>query len=228
MAEVHRSRRRAWRVVVALSTLVAACSTSESETSESETSTTETSAAETTVERPRITALSPTADAVEILTTDDAKAVIEAAEPGAVFEFSPGTHHVDSIKPLDGQGFIGAQGAVISGAETLEDFRPEGDIWVVGGQEAEEPPHGTCARDRPRCNRSEELFVDDEPLEHVDRVDAVIPGTWHFDYEADEVYLGTDPNGSHVELSAARRAFTGDASDVIISGVVVEKFASPA
>ena len=165
---------------------------------------------------------------VEIEPTDDAKAIIEAAEPGTMFEFAAGVHAVDSIEPSDGQQFTGSPGAVLTGAVVLEGFEAAGDVWVIAGQTSERPPGGTCASGRSRCDRPEDLFLDGEPLLHVDGTEAVVPGTWHFDYEADEIHLGSDPGGAVVELSVALHAFTGEAGDVVIRGLIVEKFATPA
>ncbi len=213
MADVGRRRSLEWLAGLALSVVVAACSTSGSETTPVPTETTTAAWA---------------GDVIEILPTGDAKSIIEAAEQGTVFEFSTGNHRVDSIEPRDRQHFSGASGAVLSGAQPVEGFEPIGDVWVAGGQTSEQPRGGTCATQQPRCDRPEDLFVDEEPLHHVDRPEAVTAGTWYFDYEADEIHLGSDPTGSEVELSTARYAFTGSAAGVVISGLTVEKFATPA
>jgi hypothetical protein len=70
--------------------------------------------------------------------------------------------------------------------------------------------------------------VDDGPLRRVASLGDVVCHTWYLDYIAGRLYLCDDPAGHTIELSVARHAFYGSASDVTIRGLVIEKYANPA
>lgn len=130
------------------------------------------------------------------------------------------------LVPKSGDVWTG--GGTLSGARLLTGLTFDGTRWSVGGQTAEAQAHGGCLPTHPRCNRAEELFIDDVRQTHVASLTAVAAGTWFFDYAADRVYLGTDPTGKRVELSVTPAATAGTAQLVTIHGVTIEKFASPA
>ena len=168
------------------------------------------------------------APTVAVTTRDDLARLVELSPPGTTFVLEPGVHRGHTIVPRDRQVFLGRPGAVMSGAVVLTGFSRQGEVWALGGQSAEAVVHGQCEPDRPRCNYSHDLFIDDGVLRHVGSVSEVGPGTWFFDYERDTVYLGDDPAGRTVELSTARHAFHGAANEVTLRGLVIEKYASPA
>ncbi len=170
----------------------------------------------------------PASAEIVITPEDDAARIVRESEPGTSFRFTEGVHRISIIEPRDGDMFTGERDAVLSGAVLLEGFEPVDDRWVIGGQTAERTPAGFCEETHPRCVHPENLFVDDEPLRHVASIDEVTDGTWYFDYPNDEVHIGTDPTGRTVELGVVRHAFISDASDVVIQGLVIEKFAPPA
>lgn len=159
---------------------------------------------------------------------DNLEAIVAANPPGSTFILEAGIHRGAALEPKDGQVFEGRRGAVMSGAAVLSVFERRDDLWVSTGQRAEGLVHGQCSADHPRCSYPEELFIDDQVLRHVDSVSKVAPGTWHFDRGADAVYLGDDPTGRLVELSIVPHAFRGDADDVTIRHLTIEKYATPA
>ena len=175
----------------------------------------------------------PAAD-VELGPADDVPAIVEASLEGTVFLLRAGVYRLVEIEPKQGQAFHGERGAgcerlaVLSGAQVLEGFQPAGaGVWRIDGQTAEGQVHGDCEDPDYRCDRPEDLFFDERPLQHVPTVGQVAAGTWHFDYAADSVYLGDDPAGHLVELSVARHAFGPDVGNVTVQGLVVEKYAIP-
>ena len=169
-----------------------------------------------------------TPEAVRIESGVDPLAVVKAHSAGSVFVFGSGVHRLsDPIVPRDGDVFVGESGAVLSGARLLSSFVREGGLWVALGQSQQGRRLGSCRVDAPRCNFPEMLFFDDEPLEHVARLEDVEAGKWFFDYDNDRIYFADDPTGRVVETSVARAAISGDADDVTIRGLVVEKFANP-
>ena len=166
---------------------------------------------------------------VMIYPGDDVFAVVGAHPAGTAFVFASGVHRLSrAIAPRDGDAFLGQPGAVLSGARLLTSFAREGGLWVASGQSQEGWVHGSCLAEAPRCDRPEDLFVDDVPLRHVGSLGEVGPGSWFFDYAANRIYFADDPAGRVVEASVASGAIVGDADDVTVRGLVVEKFANQA
>jgi parallel beta-helix repeat protein len=167
---------------------------------------------------------------VRIGVGDDVRAVVRAHPAGTTFVFAAGVHRFPApITPRQGDTFVGEAGAVLSGSRLLTSFEREGGLWVAMGQRQEgwRHPSATCASGVPRCQYPEDLFLDDVPLRHVGSLSAVGPGSWFFDYGADRIYFADDPTGRKVEASVTDFAFHGDADDVTIRGLTIEKFANP-
>src|SRR5581483_12004226 len=117
---------------------------------------------------------------------------------------------------------------ILNGSRIITDFRREGSYWAVGRQEARIPRQGECMEASPTCGFPETLFIDNEPLVRVMRKGELAPGRFFWDPAAAKIYVAEDPNGHTVELAAAAFAFAGEVSDVFISNLLIEKFASPA
>ncbi len=176
------------------------------------------------------------AAAVVIKPGDDLQAIVKRHPSGTTFVFEPGLYRLQGpFVPRDGDRFIGKPGVVLSGAKPLTSFVREGKYWVAANQTQEgnhsvPDPKWTnpyCLDTHPRCLYPEDLFIDDKPLHHVDRLNKVRAGTWFFDYARDKIYLADDPSGRKVETSVAVQAFSGPARDVVIKGLTIEKFAGP-
>jgi parallel beta-helix repeat protein len=175
--------------------------------------------------RPAITV--PT-DVIGVSPGESIQAVVDAAPEGAVISIAPGVHRLQSVDPKPGQTITGAPGAVMSGAMLLSEFVEEGGYWVHRGIEAEGERRGGCVAEAPACELPEDLYIDGERMKRQMSLDDVDVESWYLDYESDVVYLGRDPSGSEVELSVVPHAFGGQAENVIIEGLVIEKYASPA
>jgi len=167
-------------------------------------------------------------DAVILPLGVDLQSVVDQHPPGTTFVIAAGVHRMQSITPRDGDIFIGEPGAVLNGARLLTEFTPIAGYWVISGQEQEILPGGRCQAEFSRCSRAEQLFVDGLPLRHVDSLDQLAPGTWHFDYDGDRIYMADDPAGRMVETSVTQNAFYGGARDITIRDLVIEKYASRA
>jgi parallel beta-helix repeat protein len=168
---------------------------------------------------------------------DDIQARVDAHPAGTSFTIKAGVHRLQSIRPKRGNAFIGEPGAVLSGAQLLTGFARAGSTWSVAGQTQEGArsaygtvPAGACMASSPRCYFPEDLFIDDVPQQHAPSLAAVTPGWWYFDYGADRIHIGTDPTGRRVETSVRTKAFDGQygVHDVVIRGLIVEKYANPA
>ncbi len=165
---------------------------------------------------------------VTITPAMDAAAVVAAQPEGTRFVFEPGVYRHVSIAPRSDQVFEAKQGVVFSGAKVLTDFAFDGNRWFVDGQTQQEWDHGECFASNPRCRHPEDLFLDGELQTHVSTLQAVGPGSWFFDYNADRIYLGSDPEGSVVETSVTRHAFSSDADRVEIRGFIIQRYANQA
>ncbi|MDX2149520.1 MAG: right-handed parallel beta-helix repeat-containing protein [Bryobacteraceae bacterium] len=144
------------------------------------------------------------------------------------FRIQAGTHRLQRVRPKNGQQFVGEPGAVLNGADVLTGWSQEGRYWVLDNQNRRGDPHGQCQPDRPRCANVEEVFVNDEVLEHVASLDLVGPGKWYFDYANRRIYIGQNPEGQLVELASQRWAFYGSAANIRIADLRIEKYANPA
>lgn len=168
--------------------------------------------------------------------------MIDRRPAGTTYVLRSGVHREQAFTPKPGDVFIAEEGAVLSGARELIGFERSGDLWVIGGQTQE----GTVAERiayngqdiciepstnvlTPRCQHPETLFMDDHLLLQVDTLAAVGPGSWYFDYDANEIYIGDDPSGSVVETSVVPQAIVALGSDsVTLVNLIVEKYATPA
>ncbi len=172
----------------------------------------------------------PAPAAVLLAVGEDLQAIVDAHPPGTTFVIESGLHRLQHITARDGDRFIGQPGAVLSGARVVEGFTPRGGRWVVGGQ-PEHPDSDIAGTMEPGWERelnTTDLFLDGQRLRHVATVDEVGPGTYFFDYDTDEIWVGEDPTGRLVELSVIAAAFSGEGtSDVRIVGVEVRQYASP-
>lgn len=129
--------------------------------------------------------------AIVVSPGDNISAVVNQAPAGATFYFQPGVYRQFSIEPKEGQSFIGAEGAVLSGAEVLSGFRSEGAHWVVDGQTQQGIRRATEEGDGVsyRPGFPETVFIDDVPLTPVDSLANVGPGKFYFDYDADQIFI---------------------------------------
>lgn len=166
-------------------------------------------------------------DGVRIEPGSSIQAAVEAGAEGDVFVVGAGVHRLQHVVPKSRQRFVGEPGAVLSGAVLLDDFIESEGHWVHEGIEAEGEERGRCRDDFPACRLPEDLFVDDQVVDRVLTLDDVSDRSWYLDHATDRVYLGFDPAGSSVELSVAPVAFGGEAEEVVIEGLVIEKYASP-
>jgi len=165
---------------------------------------------------------------------DDAAAVVAASPPATSFLFTAGVHRIDPIRPKEGDRFSGTAGAVLSGARTLDGWQRSASGWFVDGQTqgdgtlTQGEDSGFCAEGKgDGCIFPEMVFREDVPLRRVMTPADLTDDTWLFDYAADRIFVGGDPTNARIETSVAPYAFWGDADDVTIEGLTIEKFATP-
>jgi parallel beta-helix repeat protein len=174
-------------------------------------------------------AAEPACEGVALAPGADLQSAISGQPEGATFCLAAGTYRVTQpLQPRNGQSFLGAEGAVLSGAAALTEWTPNGATWVVGGQTAQSSQAGECTTGTA-CRYNEDVYLDDRLLTRVLDAASVAPGTFFFDYANDRIVIGDDPAGHRVEVATAPAAFKGSGtSGVTLKHLVVEKFANPA
>jgi parallel beta-helix repeat protein len=163
---------------------------------------------------------------------DDIQAKATAAGPGATLTLQPGVYRMQTVVPLNNQTFVGQPGAIMSGAKLLTGWTQSGATWYVSGQTQKFADNvGVCAGTYP-CQPQEDVYRDNALLTRVLSQGAVVPGTFFFDYTAQRIYVGDDPTGHVLEAAATEYAFEGSpqgvGTGVTITGLIVEKYATPA
>jgi parallel beta-helix repeat protein len=218
--------RRWYAAVVSLGLLAAACSPAATTdpTDGTAPTTTSTTAVPPTTTSTRLPPEVEYPDAIAVSVGDDLAAMVEAAEPGSTFLIAAGIHRLQSVRPKDGMTFVGAPGAVMSGAIELSGFVFDGEHWRLDGLERDDRDHGRCATGYEACGLPQDLFLDDAMLHQVTHRGDLAPGRWMWDGNA--VILADDPTGRTVELSMIERAFVSAAANVTIRYLVVEKYAT--
>ena len=171
---------------------------------------------------------------IEISLLDNIPSIVANAPENSVFIIKSGTHRLTrEIFPKKGDIFIGEEGAVISGAKRLT-FTKDDFLWVAENQMQQGELSGECTLMNLTlgvnisCRFPEDVFIDNKPLLHVTSISELGPGKFYFDYDNNKIYLADNPAEKNVETSVTRWAFYGNADDVQIHNLIIEKFAVPA
>lgn len=180
-----------------------------------------------TVLHPAITLAST--DKVMVHPGQNIQSLVATHPAGTVFSIAPGLYRLQSIRPKDDDSFIGEPGAILSGAKELTDFTHQGQYWVASvAVKSRAAYRGECDTDHPACMFPQDLFVNDVPLQRVDRLSDVSAGKWFLDYGKGQIYLSENPASRKVEISLIAHAFYGSARNVTIQGLTIEKYADVA
>ncbi|CAN5286208.1 hypothetical protein BH23ACT9_BH23ACT9_38270 [soil metagenome] len=165
---------------------------------------------------------------------DDLQLAINADPPGQHFLIAAGVHREQSIRPRDGDVFVGENGAVLDGSRVLDpaDFTFRDSRWVIGRQTQQVYPRlPQMLVGREVDALAEELFGDGDRLRRVAAAGELGPtDTWFFDTDADEIVLSAPPSTfDRLEASTTEAAFVGEGvADVTIRNLEVRHYASPA
>ncbi|MGA8184541.1 MAG: right-handed parallel beta-helix repeat-containing protein [Terriglobia bacterium] len=173
----------------------------------------------------------PSAGQVLVRPEDNIQSLVVGHPPGTTFVITPGTYRLQSIRPKDGDTFIGQKGATLVGAALIGASawrQGSSGVWVaqVSGMTPQSSYRGECDSKHPACKYPEDLFFDSKPFTRVASLSQVGPGAWFLDYSTEKAYVGSDPGGHTVEISIAQAAFWGSAGKVTIKGLAIEKYAS--
>jgi hypothetical protein len=154
------------------------------------------------------------------------QAFVARSPEGTRFQLTPGIYRRQTVIPKNRQQFIGQDGVILSGAMRLPSWTKASGVWIAERLPGSLDYHGECARGRDLCSLREDLFVNGRLYQRVGSLDELGPGRW---YSADRrAYLADDPTGQSVELGVAPLAFGGNAEDVVLKDLIIEKYASDA
>ena len=167
------------------------------------------------------------AGAIILHAGDNVSAIVRAAPVGVTFFFEPGIYRGVSITPKTGQTFIGAEGAILNGSAALTNWTQNGNLWVIGGQTQQGAVNSIAYYETGYHGHPETVFFDNAPLKPVDALSKVVPGTFYFDYAADKIYIADNPAGHTIEAGNLVDAFHGNAQNVTVQNLVIEKYNPP-
>ena len=159
----------------------------------------------------------------------DVARVVNNSPSGSTFVFKAGVFRMQSIIPKDGDSFSGQGQVILSGSAVLT-FRPDPSSrqrWMADAKSIG-TFHGNCQKDYPLCGYTQDLFVDGNLQQPVVDIHDLRLGKWYFDRTSNIVYLSTPPAGHQITLSSIADAFHGSATNVRISNLIVEQYATPA
>lgn len=165
---------------------------------------------------------------VNISASENIETVVNSNPAGTTFVIAPGVYRMQSITPKSGDVFEGQTGAVLNGSRELSSFTRSGNYYVATGQTQHGTANGECLAGYAGCEYPEDLFFNNVPLQRVESLTDVAAGKWYFDYSTATIYFVDNPAGKTVEIGVTTHAFSGDATNVIIENLTIEKYADPA
>lgn len=156
------------------------------------------------------------------------QAAIDANPAGTTFLLEAGVYRGAQFTPKDGQSFIGSAGTVLNGAVEVNGWQSSGSYWKASGLPAPLQPAGIGANGSTLPTLREDLFVNDTLYKRVGSLAEVKDGTWYYDQGSRTAYLSKSPAGAKVEMSSTAQAIRGEADNVTLKNITVEKYASAA
>jgi hypothetical protein len=173
-------------------------------------------------------------EGVELGPTDDLQSSLDSHPAGTRFCLAHGTYRLQaSLVPKADQQLIGIGPEVVISGARLVDASKDGEFWVVTGQETlgtsefdtEEQCRPVDGKDpEEMCIYRDQVFLEGESLWQVGSLEELSPGSFFWDYGANEIYLADDPGGRQLEVSVVAAAAIAGGPGVVIHGLIVEKF----
>jgi parallel beta-helix repeat protein len=167
---------------------------------------------------------------IELAPGDDPQLQLQSQPKGKTFCFSPGVYRLSRpLTPRDRQKLIGEPGAILNGAQVVTEWTHMDGAWRATGYLPSHPfVHGECVAGYRGCQYAEAIFYDNHQLRRVDTRDELAPGRFFEDYDANAIWIADDPRGRSVEVARTEAAVTGKSKNVLVEGLIIEKFANPA
>ena len=128
---------------------------------------------------------------------------------------------------------------MIDGSKPVAGWTHQGSVWVSAGQTWGPTENmggwGSIVMEYPQARFADDLFLDNQGLWKTgvkvngkvfgSPASAVGPGDYFIDYDANTVYLGSDPTGHQVDVTASLDGIASTATNVTVSGIEVRKMA---
>jgi parallel beta-helix repeat protein len=177
---------------------------------------------------------------VDVAPSADLTAAVSAQGENTTFCLQPGVYHITSVvKPRNGDSLIGQPGTVVDGSKPVSTWAQQGSVWVSTGQTWGPTENmagwGSIAMEYPQAQYADDLFLDNQGLWKTgvkvngkvigSPASAVGPGDYFIDYDANTVYLGSDPTGHQVDVASSLGGIASTATSVTVSGIEVRKTA---
>jgi parallel beta-helix repeat protein len=167
---------------------------------------------------------------IELAPGDDPQLQLQSQPKGKTFCFSAGVYRLSRpLTPRNRQRLIGEPGAILNGAQVVDKWTHTDGAWRATGYLPSHPfVHGECTAGYRGCQYAEAIFYDNHQLRRVDTRDELAPGRFFEDYDANAIWIADDPRGRSVEVARTEAAVTGKSKNVLVEGLIIEKFANPA
>jgi len=155
---------------------------------------------------------------------------INAHQPGTTFVLTSGVYRQQTLQPRDGDIFTGQSGAILNGSTVVTNWVKQNGHWTSSGEpalaKAAGPSSKWCRDGSTGCVYPQDLFLNNRPLVHKLSL-PISSGQWYFNYGSRVIYMADNPGGQTVELSVSQNAFKGNANNVTVQGLTIEKYAAP-
>jgi hypothetical protein len=167
----------------------------------------------------------------------DVQAAIDAGPAAASLCLQGGTYRISRpLEPKRGQRLYGRQGTILSGARPIRGWTRDpgtGFWWHEGDTAAVAPATGRCAGATVACQDPADVWRDDVRLSPAPSLAGLGPGRVYVDRASDRIMVADDPTDAVMERSVTPWAVVAGSvnhgrSGVVLAGLVVQRFASPA
>jgi hypothetical protein len=168
---------------------------------------------------------------VEVYPGANIQALVDRYSSGTVFLIQPGLYRNQTIVPKNWDSFVGLQGAILSGATVITGFKFVSPFWEAVIPLVETDPKGGCIEGHPLCGYPEELYFDGKRFQRVPLREFLGSGRFCLGYTTKTtatIFMVNNPVGHTVEITTTRHAFYGSARNVMIKGLIIEKYANHA
>jgi Right handed beta helix region len=170
------------------------------------------------------------AHSVSLRPGDDIQAAIEANPGRTVFVMAPGTYRGASFIPKQGDRFTGTPATEFNGSLLLTGrwTRSDRGDFRLDQMPLALPASGKASSGHRMASHPQDLFVDGMLYHRVASRLAIGPGKWFFEELERRAYTSDDLNGHIVEITETQQAIGGNAADVVLENLTVERYATPA